>query len=827
MRLVSSALLCWLLFCLTAQAQSDRQDSASPDSADATQTGPLAGHSYHGEAFNEGPRQRAYLMEGLGQANFPITTDVEQAQSYFNQGVDQLHGFWYFEAERSFRQVAMLDPGCPMAYWGLAMANINNESRARKFIKEARLKAGILKTKEDGESSEDAEASPVREVSEREKRYIDGLAAYYSDQVKDKKKRAQNYTDAMEKLVLEFPDDIEAKAFLVCQLWMNQRQGLPISSHVAVNSILDQIFAAEPMHPAHHYRIHLWDYKNPDQALHSAAMGGPSLPGIAHMWHMPGHIYSRLKRYNDAAWQQEASARVDHAHMMRDWVLPDQIHNFAHNNEWLVRNLNHVGRVDDAIALAQNMISLPQHPKYNTLTKRGSAYYGRQRLLETLNRFERWQDLIDLCDTSLLPATDDPLEQLKRLRHLGRAHYRIGNDQSGAVVLQDLQKRLTDLKEQKQVAVDKAVSKAKQSISDQQAAAERLALWLGDDFRRGLFNQLRRKNRKTIRDARQNASKKLDGQIGAVNKAIAEMEGYQLLASGDFKQALAKFNKAGEVDRVYCAWVQHKAGQTDKALQAARKYVDSRTNEVQPLAMLAWLQFEAGQSDDARKTFQTLQEISGSIDLHSPVFTRLSAIADELGLPEDWRTELVPPDDLGTRPDIQSLGPFRWQPVVAPDWQLTDSHGDPVSLKHYSGQPVVVIFYLGYECLHCAEQLQTFIPKVAEFQEAGIEMIAISSDDHDGLKQSIENYGQSPFPITMMADPQREVFQLYRAYDEFEDQPLHATYLIDAAGFIRWHDISYEPFMDAEFLLTESKRLLAHEVVDRHVETATHAEKDK
>ena len=40
------------------------------------------------------------------------------------------------------------------------------------------------------------------------------------------------------------------------------------------------------------------------------------------MWHMPGHIYSDLHRYADAAWQQEASARTDHAYMMRDGVLP-------------------------------------------------------------------------------------------------------------------------------------------------------------------------------------------------------------------------------------------------------------------------------------------------------------------------------------------------------------------------------------------------------------------------------------------------------------------------------------------------------------------------
>jgi hypothetical protein len=34
------------------------------------------------------------------------------------------------------------------------------------------------------------------------------------------------------------------------------------------------------------------------------------------MWHMSGHIWAKLDRHADAAWQQEASARVDHAYMM-------------------------------------------------------------------------------------------------------------------------------------------------------------------------------------------------------------------------------------------------------------------------------------------------------------------------------------------------------------------------------------------------------------------------------------------------------------------------------------------------------------------------------
>lgn len=67
------------------------------------------GHSFHAEAFNEGPRQAAYLMQGMGNVHWKISTPNPMAQRFFDQGISQLHGFWYFEAERSFRQAASID----------------------------------------------------------------------------------------------------------------------------------------------------------------------------------------------------------------------------------------------------------------------------------------------------------------------------------------------------------------------------------------------------------------------------------------------------------------------------------------------------------------------------------------------------------------------------------------------------------------------------------------------------------------------------------------------------------------------------------------------
>ena len=108
--MMTRSLLCPLLFLAAVPLIAEEAPSSTP------------GHSLHGESFNEGPRQQAYLMNTTGEVDFPITTAHEDAQAFFNQGVGQLHGFWYFEAERSFRQVLHIDPTCQMAYWGLAMS---------------------------------------------------------------------------------------------------------------------------------------------------------------------------------------------------------------------------------------------------------------------------------------------------------------------------------------------------------------------------------------------------------------------------------------------------------------------------------------------------------------------------------------------------------------------------------------------------------------------------------------------------------------------------------------------------------------------------------
>ena len=99
---------------------------------------------------------------------------------------------------------------------------------------------------------------------------------------------------------------------------------------------------------------------------------------------------------------------------------------------------------------------------------------------------------------------------------------------------------------------------------------------------------------------------------------------------------------------------------------------------------------------------------------------------------------------------------------------------------------------------------------VEKFEATGVNVVAVSTDSLDDLKASVQAYADEgkSMPIPLYSDESLDVFKTYRAYDGFEDQPLHGTFLVDTDGLIRWQDISYEPFMDVEFVLSESKRLL-------------------
>jgi len=79
--------------------------------------------------LNENAAQQMIPLPGTGKHYWKISTAVDSAQYYFNQGINLYYGFHIIEAIPSFKKAQLFDPSCAMLYWGEALAygpNIND-----------------------------------------------------------------------------------------------------------------------------------------------------------------------------------------------------------------------------------------------------------------------------------------------------------------------------------------------------------------------------------------------------------------------------------------------------------------------------------------------------------------------------------------------------------------------------------------------------------------------------------------------------------------------------------------------------------------------------
>ena len=212
-----------------------------------------SGHT--GAAFEAMPLPPPPLMDGIGTSEMTITTRSPLAQQYFNQGLRLLHCFWDFEAYRAFKEAARHDSEAAMVQWGIYMALQQNAGEMAEERKQALANALRL--------------SP--QATERERAHIQAVATLQSQG------RAA-YILEMEALIDRFPDDIEAQLFLARFLSASpgsyDPQGRPREGKVYGQTILRNLMATHPAHPAvHHYWIHAVENgPNPERALKSSNM---------------------------------------------------------------------------------------------------------------------------------------------------------------------------------------------------------------------------------------------------------------------------------------------------------------------------------------------------------------------------------------------------------------------------------------------------------------------------------------------------------------------------------------------------------------------------
>src|SRR5260370_9688594 len=126
--------------------------------------------------------------EALGKVHFE-TSCTPEAAAAFDRAMLYQHSFWYRASQRSFEAALKADPGCGIAYWGIALSLLWNPHPAPPAKNLADGAAAI------------AQGNEVGARTERERAYLTAVSAMYADYDKgDHRTRVLNYLKQMELL---------------------------------------------------------------------------------------------------------------------------------------------------------------------------------------------------------------------------------------------------------------------------------------------------------------------------------------------------------------------------------------------------------------------------------------------------------------------------------------------------------------------------------------------------------------------------------------------------------------------------------------------------
>lgn len=231
-----------------------------------------------------------------GEVDFPTSCSPD-IQHPFNQAVWTLHSFWYEESLKAFTAIAEAEPGCAMAYWGIAMS----QWYPLWFPPSAAmLKSGAAAV---------AKGLALPPQTERERDYLEAIGHFYRDSdTLDHRTRAVAYEHAMELLHQRYPDDREAAVFYALALdatWPPTDKSYANLKKAA--AILEAVWAEQPDHPGVvHYLIHSYDTPALAEAgLKAARHYAAIAPEVPHAQHMPSHIFTRL-----GLWQESIDSNL-------------------------------------------------------------------------------------------------------------------------------------------------------------------------------------------------------------------------------------------------------------------------------------------------------------------------------------------------------------------------------------------------------------------------------------------------------------------------------------------------------------------------------------
>ena len=334
----------------------------------------------------------APLLEGMGNLHWPISTESELAQRYFDQALTLAYGFNHLEAERSFREAARIDDTCAICLWGAALVlgpNINDPvpSPERELKAYDTLRGAVVR---------------LQHANGKERALIEALETRYAATApSDRSSLDRAYAEAMRSVAGRFPDDLQIQTLFAEAMmdtmpwayWTEDAQPKPLTKEVFAT--LDFVLARDPDHPgANHFYIHAVEQEQPERGVKPADNLRRVVPGAGHLVHMPSHIYIRVGRYHDGSLANELAIEADNDYVTQcraQGIYP--VAYVPHNHHFLWATTTMEGRSADALAAARHTAqhvdrSLIREPEMGMLQHFSAIpYYA-------LVRFGKWEEIL-------------------------------------------------------------------------------------------------------------------------------------------------------------------------------------------------------------------------------------------------------------------------------------------------------------------------------------------------------------------------------------------------------------------------------------------------
>jgi len=350
----------------------------------------------------------------LGSYTKIISTKSDQAQFWFNMGLNWCYGFNQEEGVKCFEKALEYDPECVMAYWGAAYgAGPFYNNAWRQFSEhEANISTKfcfdhVQAARQFSSTATDLENQLVEALSKRfqQPHAVTGEEFDQWDEA---------YASSMRRVYYAYKDDHDVMALLAealmtrtpWQLW-DVKRGIPAANsdvlealEVVERSISMHDIDGTAQHPAIlHLHIHITEMSDePERAMRSADLLGTLCPDAGHMNHMPGHTYVLCGQYEKAKIASEKAITADNKYV--DYAGPFNFYTSArcHDLHLMMYTCMFLGQYKPAIAAAEQMcntltkevLSVPDRPQL-AITMEG--YYSMK--MHVLVRFGRWEDIVE------------------------------------------------------------------------------------------------------------------------------------------------------------------------------------------------------------------------------------------------------------------------------------------------------------------------------------------------------------------------------------------------------------------------------------------------